>query len=256
MPIITYIFKFSIATLLLCVSFVNTAKECIDPVKVGFVVEWPPLTMLTASGADGLDVNIAKMVFKQWGQCTFFVKLPSSARSFNELERGSVDVVLMTSYTKERAKLGLYSAPYRTEKMRLFSINSPVNITSLEQILTQNIRIGVSLGSYYGEEVKDLANQDKYQEQFIAIASIKRRAELLAIGRVDYIIEDKITGQYIASKLALDKLKVWPYPVHDNDVHFLLRKERFTLEQVEEINHIIKSLKPKIDDLVKRYEQG
>ncbi|AOT09963.1 hypothetical protein S4054249_20000 [Pseudoalteromonas luteoviolacea] len=234
----------------------HLSPVCDTKAKVGVVAGWPPLTSVSDEGvALGLDIDIAKIVFERVGICIEFVRLPSAARSFAQLTKGVVDVVLMVSYTFKRKQWGHFTLPYRMERMRLFSLKPPELVYSLMALLSSEATIGLSIGSYYGEEIKSLANQDRFGNQFIGISTIQRRIELLAKQRVDFIIEDEITGNYLSHKWSEKPIHVWDYPVHDNEVHFLLRKEKFTPSERLKIDLAIVELQQQITALVSRYRQ-
>ena len=89
---ITFLLSFA------CLFFSQTilAQNC---KKIGVVASWPPLTVFDSTGATGLDVEIVKAIFDQAGLCYKFVRLPSSARTFEETGKGIIDVSTMTSFT-------------------------------------------------------------------------------------------------------------------------------------------------------------
>ncbi|KNC67444.1 hypothetical protein AC626_10720 [Pseudoalteromonas rubra] len=234
-------------------SQVSAQQSCTGEVKIGVVADWPPLTAVDERGAYGLDVEIARKVFAQLNMCPRFLRLPTSARSLDQLGKGTVDVLLMVSYVRERAKLGVFSAPYRWEKMRLFSLRQPRMAIDLKALLRLGYRIGLSIGSYYGEELKNLAENPNFGHLLVGISGSPQRIEMLAKKRVDFIIEDEILGRFMARKLGIKNFYIWDYPVHNNQVHFLLRKGLFDAAQLARFNDTIERLRPDIDELVERY---
>ncbi|MBE0387672.1 substrate-binding periplasmic protein [Pseudoalteromonas luteoviolacea] len=236
---------------------VSTTSSCSLHAKVGVVAGWPPLTSVNEAGiAQGLDIDIARLVFEHANMCVEFVRLPSAARSFAQLTKGVVDVVLMVSYTFKRKQWGYFSIPYRKERMRLFSLKQQKQpVISLMSLLSSGATVGLSIGSYYGEEVKTLARNERFTGQFIGISTIQRRIELLNKQRVNFIIEDEIIGNYLSHKLSEKPIFGWAYPIHDNDVHFLLRKEKFNESHRLRINTAIETLRPRITAMVERYRQ-
>ncbi|MEJ6472679.1 substrate-binding periplasmic protein [Pseudoalteromonas piscicida] len=229
------------------------ASECNKTVNIGVVADWPPLTVFDELGPWGLDVDIAEMVFQHVGVCTQYIRLPSSARTFEEMSKGVIDVAAMVSYTKDREVYGDFTMPYRFERMRLFSLSPPVELVKLESLLKQSKTIGLSIGSYYGEEINRLKQDDRYKDQFVSIASAQRRVEMLMKRRVDFIIDDVITGNYFINEQGLAEAQTWPYVVHDNQVHFLLRKHTFSPRLKRKIDDAIVQLKPRIELLVSTY---
>ncbi|MBQ4813120.1 hypothetical protein A7985_21870 [Pseudoalteromonas luteoviolacea] len=234
-----------------------TIPPCSLHAKVGVVAGWPPLTSVNEAGvAEGLDIDIARLVFERANMCVEFIRLPSAARSFAQLTKGVVDVVLMVSYTFKRKQWGHFSVPYRKERMRLFALNRQSQpVLSLISLLSTGATVGLSIGSYYGEEVKALARNERFSGQFIGISTIQRRIELLNKQRVDFIIEDEIIGNYLSQRWSDKPIYRWSYPIHDNEVHFLLRKEKFNESHRLRINNEIEALRPRIQAMVERYRQ-
>ncbi|MBD1582761.1 substrate-binding periplasmic protein [Pseudoalteromonas sp. S16_S37] len=228
-------------------------EQCKQSVKLGLVGDWPPLTYFRDDEAQGLDIEIAKMVFHSINVCVVHVRLPSSARALEQMEKGDVDVAVMVSYTEERAKYGYFSRPYRNEKMRLFSYLEPRPISSLNNLLDEGKTIGLSIGSFYGKELTELATIKPYQSQLVQISSAERRAEMLVKKRVDFIVDDLITGLYMMKTKGYQNIKPWPYVVHDNQVHFLIRKSQANKEILNKVDSAIESLQPKIDRLVANF---
>ncbi|WP_440056358.1 substrate-binding periplasmic protein (plasmid) [Pseudoalteromonas sp. T1lg65] len=227
------------------------AKPCLDTVNIGIVGDWPPLTAMDERGAWGIDVEFAEVVFKDANFCTHYVRLPSSARALEEMEKHNINVALMVSYTEERAKYGVFSVPYRREIMRLYSLSKPRQQLTLEDIVSSSKTVGVSIGSYYGETLESL--KGKYPNQFVRISSAKRRVEMLIKSRVDFIIDDTITANYFINRFDYHHTQEWPVVIHDNEVHFLLRKGAFSPQQITTINQSILKFKPTIEKLIERY---
>ena len=243
---ITFLLSFA------CLFFSQTilAQNC---KKIGVVASWPPLTVFDSTGATGLDVEIVKAIFDQAGLCYKFVRLPSSARTFEEMGKGIIDVSTMTSFTVERQKYGIFSESYRDEKMILISLFKPRPIQNLKAILRKDHTIGLSIGSYYGKELKKLLEHKKFKEQFVSLASANSRISMLVKNRVDFIIDDIISAHYYKTTLGHDNIKIWPYIVHDNPVHLLLSHKSFTPYEVKIINGAINESQPKIDAIIMNY---
>ncbi|ALO41964.1 substrate-binding periplasmic protein [Pseudoalteromonas phenolica] len=242
-------------TTLLCLFFLFfscsiLAQNC---KKIGVVSSWPPLTVFDSEGAAGLDVEIVKLIFGEANMCFKFVRLPSSARTFEEMSKGEIDVSTMTSFTQYRLKYGTFSKSYRDEKMRLLSLKKPTTLPSLEQLVSQDKTIGLSIGSYYGAELNQLMNKQKHKDQFVSLASANSRIEMLMKERVDFIIDDIISAHYYKTSLGYSNLNVWPYVVHDNPVHLLLSHQAFDESEVTKINSAIETLKTDIDSIVMNY---
>ncbi|WP_083330494.1 MULTISPECIES: substrate-binding periplasmic protein [Pseudoalteromonas] len=247
------VYKYFGIFLALTVGATVQAQQCRLDLKLGMVDDWPPQTYFDNGKAAGLDIEIAKKVLGSINVCLTYVKLPSSARALEQMDSGQIDMAVMVSYTPQREKYGYFSIPYRHEKMRLFSLLPAQPIENIAQLLDEAKTIGLSIGSFYGEELASLARSPKYQEQLVGISSASRRSDMLAKKRVDFIIDDQITGLYITKTQGHDQIKLWPYVVHDNEVHILLRRTQQNQALMNEINLAITKLKPEIDELVAKY---
>lgn len=248
------LFKLIIAiTVSVIVSPLYAKEPCVREVSVGLVSEWPPLIIFENERNLGFEVDVARAIFAKTGMCLKFNRLPSSARSVSQLEKGASDIVLMASFTEERARMGHFTKPYRQERMRLFGIKQPSSFKSIVELLEQGVSIAISTGSYYGAELEPLRHLAKYDEQIVEVSSAVQRAQLLKMGRVDYIIEDELVGVHLLERYDIEGVLMLPYIVHDNDVHYLLNKDTFTKQDIENINNAISEQKPLINHLLTAY---
>jgi polar amino acid transport system substrate-binding protein len=187
----------------------------------------------------GLDVEATQQVFSAAGMCIKYVRLPSSARGITELERGFIDILPSASYNDQRAEIAFFSAVYRNEKMRLFTLDKLDSIDSLAQLFAADYLFTANPGAYYGQELLEILRVEKYRNNYFEVASLEQRMELVRRGRVDFLIEDEASGIYYKNQLGYKTLQVHPYVVHDNGIHFMLNKNAFSLEQVAKINQAI-----------------
>ncbi|QTH73458.1 hypothetical protein [Pseudoalteromonas xiamenensis] len=72
---------------------------------------------------------------------------------------------------------------------------------------------------------------------------------------MDYFIEDEISGGALLKKYQIEDGVMLPYPVHDNNVHYLLRNDVFTAEDILNLNEAIARNKGMINDLIQAYSQ-
>lgn len=224
------------------------------PLRIGFGDAWPPYVMYRESKPFGLEVDIARLIFKQAGYCLEFVKLPTSDRGIKELSSGLIDILPMTSKTIQRELLGNFSMPYRHERMRLYTAKPLEPITSLKALFTnKNTTFVINRGAFYGDEVKALLKHVDTHKQFIYVDTIKQRMQLVARKRVDFSIDDEIAGNYFLAANNSKKVKVHSYVVNDNQVHYMLNKQRFSEQERLKISAIIVSNRHEINTLIKFY---
>ncbi|MFC3031600.1 substrate-binding periplasmic protein [Pseudoalteromonas fenneropenaei] len=239
---------------IICLLFSGAvAAKCERTLKVGIGTEWPPYVMYADERAFGLDVEITEHVLKQAGLCFTFVNLPSSARGINELEKGEVDILPSASFNTERAKIAFFSEPYRRERMRLFSLSPDERARNLQELFAADYIFTANPGAYYGEELADILKIDWYKKRFFEVASVDRRMQMVALGRVNYLIEDEMSGLYFVHKLGYDKIKLHSYVVNDNAIHFMLSRKTFNEVQVRQINDALSMVLPTVIALQLKY---
>ncbi|WP_348772729.1 transporter substrate-binding domain-containing protein [Pseudoalteromonas sp. MMG005] len=220
---------------------------------MGVGTSWPPYVMYDDVRYTGLDVEITEQVFLRAGFCVEFVKLPSSARGIVELQKGEIDVLPSASYNKSRAKIAHFSKGYRRERMRLFTrhINQPIN--SLTELFSAEYTFTANPGAYYGEELAQILTIKWYKQRLFEVASVTQRMELVKRGRVDFLIEDEISGLYFKRLLGYKDIQLHSYVVNDNAIHFMLNRKNFDNEKVKKVNNAISELKVSLKAIEDKY---
>ncbi|MDW7548686.1 transporter substrate-binding domain-containing protein [Pseudoalteromonas sp. McH1-7] len=236
--------------------FTTHSQACANrPVyKVGIGSQWPPFVMYNPTPY-GIDIEVTKSVFANANLCIEFIQLPSSARGITELEKGLIDILPSASFSVERAKVAYFSAPYRRERMRLFSNREIGPNSSLIELFSSGHTFTSNPGAYYGEELKQIKKIEWYDKRLFEISSLERRVEMVAKGRVDFLIEDEDAGYYYINQLGYHSLVLHPYVVNDNAIHFMLGRHAFNRSEIDRINTAIKSLSETISDISKKYRK-
>jgi len=224
-------------------------------VRVGSGNFLAPFHYLVKGKPAGLDIEIVKLILKDAGFCFKYVHTPSSARSMLEIEQGRIDMLFSASYTEKRARFSNFSIPYRHETIALFwqpkQGNNNENTPNLNAMLAHGLTGVVNLGGYYGAEVETLL-QNK-EVKLHQVNSINRRMKMLLTHRVDFVIEDEISGKYYLKKNHINSVLIHPYKIHQNEVGLMFSKKTFTLKELSLINKAIVNNKNKIQQIVSRY---
>ncbi|MDE1465700.1 substrate-binding periplasmic protein [Spartinivicinus poritis] len=188
----------------------------------------------------GLDISLLKAVFEK-ANCRYKIIIVNWKRSLKELEKGSLDVVLTASITSERKQYAYFSSPYREEQMRIFvrkdqSANWPLK--QLADIISYNMKLAITLGSYYGEEFEQLYNNNSDFKSFIInVAQPEQGLLMVASKRTDGVLQDMYNLHSQAETLKIrDKLEIHPYIVSSGPVHFMFSKKSVTHQDVYTIN--------------------
>ena len=208
-------------------SALHAKTECRQEISVSVNDTWRPYSYLTEGTLKGADIDIIKLIFSKAGFCPKFAIFPSSTRGIIELQSGRVDVLYAATYTKERAVYADFTLPYRNEVMALFN-NSRQNTEnrSLRQLLDNGLSVVVNPGSYYGDEVAELAR--KYTRQFVYVPKAERRIRMVVTGKVDLIIADEMTGRYYRTLVFPDALMETGQIVIETPIRFMFKKGRFS----------------------------
>ena len=231
--------------------FAECSKE--QTVYIGIGATWPPYVMYQQDRAFGLEIDISRHIFQQAGYCVDFVKLPTTDRAIKELSVGLVDILPSSSFNQERAKIAIFTKPYRRERMRLFTHLPNEPIKSLDTLFKQAMSFVINPGAFYGAEFDHHFRKDTNKELFALVKSIRQRMSLVDLKRVEYLVEDEMAALYYFSTYQGNNIKLHPYVVNDNAIHFMLNKERFSKQDIVNINEAIANLEKDISAIIKRY---
>jgi len=244
--------KYGIAAL--CVfSFYSQADACDVSIRLALGSNWPPYYIETNGYPKGIE--IIDLVFKKADLCVQYEKVATMARSLAELEKGNIDAVFAASYYKERTKYGVYSIPYRTEKIRIFWQGSKVESLKsgdLNTLLNSGLTAAINVGSYFGPKYNDYLN-NKSRKEIVKIPTIDRKIKMLQHQRVDFVLEDENTGLYYLRENQIKGVEMHPYVVYQNEVAFLFNKNTFSMDYLAKLNAAITDSEKQISEIIARY---
>ncbi|MBQ4878370.1 transporter substrate-binding domain-containing protein [Pseudoalteromonas luteoviolacea] len=246
----------------LMISSISYAQsECDKTLRVSTSGNWPPYSQRIDGQYVGLEVEIVELVLREAGFCWQYVELPSSSRAFKQFQENLVDIIPAASFTQPRRKYAEFSLPYRQEVMQLFAhtknkreFNTSKNVSTPALLLNfgDNL-IAVSRGSVYGEH---FANFRRLCEDCVVETNFAdERFNLVKKERVEYAVEDYLTGAYLLQKPEYEGMvKPTSIRIYENSIHYMLRPGMLTEKQLQRFNlAIIKSSK-KIALLVDDYQ--
>lgn len=238
--------------LLTLISFTNIA--CDSTLKVGIGQPWPPFVMVTSNGFNGIDIEITQTVLSEAGFCTEFIALPSSIRGLTELKKGTVDILPAASFSKQRARYSHFSLAYRQERMRLFGYeDTELSELGLSSLMANKKTFVINSGGYYGEEFEHLSNLARYHDLIVRVKMIEQRLYMLRAKRVDFMIDDELSGLYMIAKEQIKGITLHPYVVHDNPIHFMYSNKTVSTAQSQKIDDAIVKLQGVISHIVVKY---
>lgn len=192
----------------------------------------------------GLDVELVQEIMRQ-AKCAYRVSEIPAKRAMKMLEAGEVDLMAAASVTPDRQAFGYFTAPYRSERIVMFARrdSSATGLSSLPQVLARRLRIAAGLGGYYGKDYQELQDQFRREGLLELNNSLEQRVTMLALGRVDVLIEDEAAGISTARKLRYDdRLQIVGEPLNEAPVSLLLSKVSVPEETIAAIDAAIRAL--------------
>lgn len=166
--------------------------------------EFAPFEFVQNGKVVGIDIDIAKHIFKKLGIEAEFKILPWK-RAWKMAEDGSADLILTTSRKDKRKEFLYYPKENMWSSEFLFFVNTKKkkeNFKSYED--AKGLKVGVILGNSYHDSFWDA--KLKTEEAVNIEINLKK----LAAGRIDLFIIDKTVGMYTAKLLGLQN-KIEPY---------------------------------------------
>ena len=225
--------------------------SCDETLKVSAAQQWPPYSYLEDGVYKGLDIEILELVLTKAKLCWQYVSFPSSARAFKEVENNRVDLIFAASWNLQRERFAQFSVPYRTESMVLFS-----HVDNTQPFEFKGKRtIAVNRGSFYGNKFGEFVAQ--CEECIVEVSLAHQRFALLQNKRVDFSIEDDLTGSYTLQHGNFYNItKRIDSVIHNNHVHYLLGLNKKGAMAKERIDNAVKQLDKEISQLVMQYKQN
>ena len=225
------------------------ALSCTDTLKVGVEEKWPPYSYLENGVYKGLDIEIIELILSKANFCWKYSSYPSTARTFKELENNRIDLLFAASRNKQREAYASFSLPYRTETMIIFSHKGQPERFNFNTKHT----VTVNRGSFYGELFTDY--RAKCKDCVVELNSTKQRFVLLQNKRVQFSIEDELTGSYILQHENFDDLtKHVDSVIHNNKVHYMFGLTAKGDMVRERLNIAIKELDSDINKIIHSYK--
>lgn len=213
---------------------------CPDVVRIGYLPNWPPYQYMDADGhPHGVDVEIARRAVTAAG-CRVEMSVIGWPRVMSLLEKGAVDMVAGISETPERASVALFSAAYRREQIGLYvrpGDSTVYPLSGLADIETLRFRLGITAGSYYGDEFARLMARPAFRSHVVEVQEADNPA-LVVIGRVDGYLLDVMSAQAMMEG-ADPPLLLEQHPgvtIDNGAIHFAFSPARITPALVARIN--------------------
>ncbi len=119
------------------------------------------------------------------------------ARALVDLESGQLDVLPGAFRTPEREAYALFSSLGEHSVNRLFVLSSQAQawpLKDLADLRQQNFKLGVQPRVSYGAAFDQLARDPQFMQRLVTVSSRQSLWRMLALGRVDGVLADEISG--------------------------------------------------------------
>jgi polar amino acid transport system substrate-binding protein len=193
----------------------------------------------------GLDIDLTRTIL-QGADCSYAAQEIPAKRALKMLQAGEIDLVAAASVTAEREAYGYFSAPYRNERIVMFTRRDDAAIAAIKNFsdaVAAHMRIAAGNGGSYGADY-DAARDRLLTDGLLTLtSSLEQRLQLLAGHRVDLVIEDEVAGASTARELGIaGQLQVVGIPLSDEPVRLLFSRKSISPDTMAAINDAIKTL--------------
>ncbi|HEY8026629.1 MAG TPA: transporter substrate-binding domain-containing protein [Burkholderiaceae bacterium] len=208
--------------------------------------EFPPYVFSGQDGEPvGLDVEMARSIFKAAGCRIEFVQGLPAKRQSAYMKSGDMDMQLGASEVRERHVYAWYSLPYRREIVALFARpgeTAQYSVKQLSDLSRHNWQILSPYEGWYGQALADLQPQLEARHLLYSYVGSSQGLAMLYHKRADLLVGDLYTFFYTAKHEGLPVPEPLSVLVNDNQVHLIFSKRTVTRSDVAVIDAAIDKL--------------
>lgn len=169
----------------------------------------------------GLATDLIRTALSRAGYATEFEQVPW-ARAVHGLGEGRYDVLINAWYSDDRARMGQFSAPYLTNRLRFIKRkDADVSYQNLAQLHPYSI--AVVRGYAYSPAFDNDPELKK-----VPVASFSTAMRMLVAGRVELAVEDEYAARYALSHESPDVqagVEFLPVALAENTLHILVSRK-------------------------------
>jgi polar amino acid transport system substrate-binding protein len=220
---------------------------------------WEPYQYLTPDNqVRGLEIDLISSIAKQ-ADCTITFVQNDWMRLLKGIRNGSVDMLGGASKTASREEFAHFSTPYRHESFVLYIRNEQKNEfagKSLQQLLENKFKLGVTEDYIYGDEVSDFQDNPTLAPQIIGVPITEMNYFNLIQHQIDGFLEDPFVAAYTIKRKGLtEKVMATTIGYDSGDVSFMFSKKSVSTEIVDAFNRGLETIKAsgEYDKILKKY---
>lgn len=165
---------------------------------------WEPYHYRVA-GSDqvrGMDIEIIQAVADE-AACSLTFEQGPWSELLRKLREGQIDVMMGATRIPERESFAHFSDAYREDRFLLYiqrGEQGRVEGHSLESLMEDGFRLGVTQGYYYGEAFNELQMRPEFAEQIVDAAVGEMNITHLLDDRIDGFLEHPAVAGAVKSR--------------------------------------------------------
>lgn len=194
----------------------------------------------------GLDVDLIGAMAERAG-CELDWEQGSWASMLQLVSSGDLDLLAGATRTAEREGFAYFSEPYRKESFRIHvraDESDRWSGMSLSELLENDFRLGLTRGYIYGDEVQEILDNPRWQNQLVEVPV----GELNFLNLMDFRIDGFLEDPFVAA--AIDHRRDWgvtfealELDVYSGDVHLMFSKAGVDPGLVERFNGALEDMR-------------
>lgn len=214
-------------------------------------VGWEPYAPYTFADDEGAvvgaDIELIKAIADEVGCSVDLVELPW-ARILKEVENGTLDVSTSTSRTPERSAWAWFSLPYRETEIAIYVRRGEAerfDLDSLADVPEQQLRLGVIVDYYYGDELAALASDPDYAAWIDGAPDYETNILKLINGRIDgFLVEDVgVMQAELERRGATEGVERYPLRIPGQPLRFMFSRQTIDPDLVEQVDAAIERIR-------------
>lgn len=208
---------------------------------------WAPYQYLTPDNkVNGLEIDLISAMANE-ADCELKFVQNEWMHLLGGIRDGSIDLLGGASQTAARDEFALFSAPYREESFVLYIRSDQVSTfkeKSLEQLLGEDFKIGLTEDYIYGGEISEIQDNPNLTSQLTYVPITEVNYYNLTQNKIDGFLEDPFVAAYTISRKGLSKqISASEIKVHSGNVAIMFSKASVKPEMVEAFNKGLETIK-------------
>ncbi|GGM21031.1 amino acid ABC transporter substrate-binding protein [Pseudomonas asuensis] len=183
---------------------------------------------MASPAGEGLVVDIVRTAFDRLGYTTTFREEPWE-RALYGVERGLYEVIVDIWYTPERERLGQFSKPLLTTRLRFIALKErEIAFSTLKDL--RPYRLAVVRGYVHSEEF----DQDQTLNK-VAVSDFEQALRMLLAGRIDLVVEEEQVAKRVIERTLgaqASLLQFLDKPLAEKGLHILVSEKLPEREKV------------------------